>query len=210
MEQPLLSEQHETNPHGFGAKGFRPSPADNNNLLRNPRENQGFRQVESNAMYSHGSQNHESYSPEKQFGQKTHDIVVPGLEDEFKSAEKFRLTNATNSTIATLQNSGNRAQAQRFKQEQEMEEYGHENVYGGHEAPELLPENDYLQNQAGDEEYRDLPLVNPLLYKPASKPPVIREGDWLCPDPTVSLLPLNIFSCQNQNSPCIFFRRRES
>lgn len=32
---------------------------------------------------------------------------------------------------------------------------------------------------------KDLPLINPLLYKPASKPPVIKEGDWLCPDPTV-------------------------
>jgi hypothetical protein len=28
-------------------------------------------------------------------------------------------------------------------------------------------------------------FVNPLLYKPASKPPVIKEGDWLCPEPTV-------------------------
>lgn len=28
-------------------------------------------------------------------------------------------------------------------------------------------------------------FVNPLLYKPASKPPVIKEGDWLCPDSTV-------------------------
>lgn len=32
---------------------------------------------------------------------------------------------------------------------------------------------------------KDLDFVNPLLYKPASKPPVIKEGDWLCPDPTV-------------------------
>lgn len=35
-----------------------------------------------------------------------------------------------------------------------------------------------------DELLKDLPLINPLLYKPASKPPVIKEGDWLCPDPT--------------------------
>jgi hypothetical protein len=32
---------------------------------------------------------------------------------------------------------------------------------------------------------KGLDFVNPLLYKPASKPPVIKEGDWLCPDPTV-------------------------
>ena len=37
-----------------------------------------------------------------------------------------------------------------------------------------------------DEIWKDLPLINPLLYKPASKPPVIREGDWLCPDSTCS------------------------
>ena len=24
--------------------------------------------------------------------------------------------------------------------------------------------------------------INPFLYKQASKPPIIREGDWLCPD----------------------------
>lgn len=37
-------------------------------------------------------------------------------------------------------------------------------------------------------ELKDLAMINPLLYKPASKPPVIREGDWLCPDPTVRVL----------------------
>lgn len=37
-----------------------------------------------------------------------------------------------------------------------------------------------------DEIWKDQPLINPLLYKPASKPPVIREGDWLCPDSTCS------------------------
>lgn len=35
------------------------------------------------------------------------------------------------------------------------------------------------------ENLKGLDFVNPLLYKPASKPPVIKEGDWLCPDPTV-------------------------
>lgn len=33
----------------------------------------------------------------------------------------------------------------------------------------------------------ELSLINPLLYKPASKPPVIKEGDWLCPDSTVCI-----------------------
>lgn len=36
-----------------------------------------------------------------------------------------------------------------------------------------------------NENLKGLDFVNPLLYKPASKPPVIKEGDWLCPDPTV-------------------------
>lgn len=40
-------------------------------------------------------------------------------------------------------------------------------------------------NLTGDDN-KDLNMINPLLYKPASKPPIIREGDWLCPDPTVS------------------------
>ena len=38
-----------------------------------------------------------------------------------------------------------------------------------------------------DSQLSNLPLINPLLYKPASKPPVIKEGDWLCPDPTVCI-----------------------
>jgi len=33
---------------------------------------------------------------------------------------------------------------------------------------------------------KDHDMINPLLYKPASKPPVIREGDWLCPSAAVS------------------------
>ena len=44
--------------------------------------------------------------------------------------------------------------------------------------------NDDKQNMDSDN-LKDLEFVNPLLYKPASKPPVIKEGDWLCPDPTV-------------------------
>jgi hypothetical protein len=186
MEQPIVNEQLDLNPQGFNMKAMRSSFADNNTLLANPRENQGFRQADSNGIYMSGPLKHDSYSPEKLYGQKIHDIVIPSLDDEFRSAEKFKMTNATNTTVATLQNSGNRVQAARFKQEQEMEEYGHENVYGHHEPAEHNPENEYLEHQTNDEEYRDLPLVNPLLYKPASKPPVIREGDWLCPDPTVS------------------------
>lgn len=42
-----------------------------------------------------------------------------------------------------------------------------------------------MKQSKGATELQDLAMINPLLYKPASKPPVIREGDWLCPDPTV-------------------------
>jgi hypothetical protein len=40
-------------------------------------------------------------------------------------------------------------------------------------------------DKMGETDLKGLDFVNPLLYKPASKPPVIKEGDWLCPDPTV-------------------------
>lgn len=40
----------------------------------------------------------------------------------------------------------------------------------------------------GGSDIKDMKMINPLLYKPASKPPIIREGDWLCPDTMVSKL----------------------
>lgn len=43
----------------------------------------------------------------------------------------------------------------------------------------------HLSREGMKHDLKDLSLLNPLLYKPASKPPIIREGDWLCPDPTV-------------------------
>lgn len=84
----------------------------------------------------------------------------------------------------------------------EAEEYGHGvpgygGHFGGHHAEEthrgyghMDPYSGHLmhEGQRGGgmkEDFGDLALINPLLYKPASKPPVIREGDWLCPDVSV-------------------------
>lgn len=49
----------------------------------------------------------------------------------------------------------------------------------GHREPEQKRRGHHMQTPLSE-----LSLINPLLYKPASKPPTIKEGDWLCPDPT--------------------------
>lgn len=69
------------------------------------------------------------------------------------SAEKMKGSMATNTTNASLHQSGD---------------------------PETK-----RREAAMEAQLNDLPLINPLLYKPASKPPVIKEGDWLCPHPKV-------------------------
>ena len=86
----------------------------------------------------------------------------------------------------------------------ETDDFGHggpnfESHYAGHHPDDLHRGfghmDPYDGSQLGHEamkadgslkdDIKDLSLINPLLYKPASKPPIIREGDWLCPDPTV-------------------------
>jgi hypothetical protein len=129
--------------------------------------------TEANQNHIHGS-----YSPEPTHHGEGHNFIIPGPEDDYMSAEKPKRTNGTNTTLATLQNSGNRAH--KFEEE-------HESIEQNHIAMSQGKFGDEHSQQMDDEEYRNLPLVNPLLYKPASKPPVIREGDWLCPDPTVSI-----------------------
>ena len=39
-----------------------------------------------------------------------------------------------------------------------------------------------MQKDGMRDHQKDMDVNNPLLFKPASKPPVIREGDWLCPE----------------------------
>lgn len=85
----------------------------------------------------------------------------------------------------------------------EADEYGHGvpgygNHFGGHHPEEVHRGFGHMDPYSGHflheghrgggnlkEDLNDLALINPLLYKPASKPPVIREGDWLCPDVSV-------------------------
>lgn len=86
----------------------------------------------------------------------------------------------------------------------EIDEFGHggpgfESHYAGHHPEDLHRGFVHLEGYEGGplghdlkgdgslkDDIKDLSLLNPLLYKPASKPPIIREGDWLCPDPTVA------------------------
>lgn len=157
---------------------------DSDNLVKNEGETPNVvEQIMNDLQQANEANNQGTYSPEPKQQDEGHNLIIPGPGDDFRSAEKPKMTNTTNTTLATLQNSGARGQP-KFEEETDFTTQQPTEQVQATQQPRFNH-----QQEVNDEEYRNLPLVNPLLYKPASKPPVIREGDWLCPDPTVSFRP---------------------
>lgn len=167
QEQPQNNKIEERRVHQNPYPEVRKMPG---NPIQNPQKNNNNNLVEQIMNDLEKANN-----PQNEEESENHlDINIHQMNPNYESAEKPKNnTRLTNSTMPSLQNSGNRG----YERSKNIVPYDQEN------NEESL---NYDQNfEENDESYRNLPLVNPLLYKPASKPPVIREGDWLCPDPTV-------------------------
>jgi hypothetical protein len=127
------------------------------------------RQFDSNM----GQRSFADQTPQGQGPPMGHDQTEIQTEDENTLDAVFEAHN-------DLQDSGEKMR----NMDSEGEEMGPQGVMEQNSQNE--DENGNILPDQMEEIWKDLPLINPLLYKPASKPPIIREGDWLCPDSTCS------------------------